>query len=331
MNYRSLLLDDGGTAPEVNKPIEKAEKANQPIQFDGNFGLEKRVGKVGSTQLYGLTILFEEEGEANEIKYELSITYLGLNDGQNFLYRLDRTSPVYINEVIPELLADKLAYETGKIFYPLVVETKRDGKFLAVQNFDEIRKRWSKVRVDLENYYEGEYATRYIRLMDERLMDDNFIQVCFNDDWFIRTYFQSIYKNYKQQLTVEENLLFPNLEPMALGYKTVESLDPLTNHFGAIQLHHKGILEQDELNWATGGYEARYILKPTTKTIQIIIAEWWMKEITEKKVTLKLFSTDTQEDEKLPTNIAASSIESLLFLDGNKTSKSDKSFWSKWF
>ena len=88
MNYRSLLLDDGGIAPEVNKPGEKAERANQPIQFDGHFGLQKRVGKVGSTQLYGLTILFEEEGEANEIKYELSITYLGLNDGQNFLYRL---------------------------------------------------------------------------------------------------------------------------------------------------------------------------------------------------------------------------------------------------
>ncbi len=39
MNYRSLLLDDGGIAPEVNKPGEKAERANQPIQFDGHFGL----------------------------------------------------------------------------------------------------------------------------------------------------------------------------------------------------------------------------------------------------------------------------------------------------
>ncbi len=109
---------------------------------------------------------------------------MGLNDGQNFLYRLDRTSPLYINEVTPELLVDKLAYETGKIFYPLVVETKRDGKFLAIQNFDEIRIRWRKVRLDLETYYEGEYATRYIRLMDEKLMDDNFIQVCFKNDWY---------------------------------------------------------------------------------------------------------------------------------------------------
>ncbi|RBQ01930.1 hypothetical protein [Pedobacter miscanthi] len=331
MNYRSLLLDDSGTAPEVEKLAGETEKANQPIQFDGNFGLEKKIGKEGNVLNYGLTILFEEEKQAHEVKYELSLTYLGLNQEQNFLYRLDRTSAVYVNEVIPELVADKLAYQAGSIFYPLIVETKPDGKFLKVTNCDEIRKRWVKVRSEIENYFEGDYAAKYIRLMNERLMDDNFIQICFREDWFIQTYFQSIYKNYKQQLTVEENLLFPNLEPTALGYKTVETVNPFTNYFGALQLEHKGILEQDEINSATGGYRAKYILSPATKVIQIIIAEWWVKEITEKKVTLKLFSTDKFDDEKLPTNVASSSIESLVFLDGDKTNKREKSFWGSWF
>lgn len=331
MNYRSLLLDDDGSTHEIAKPIEKAERANQPIQFDGNFGLAKRIAKVGSTLHYGLTILFEEEDQANEVKYELSITYLGLNDEQNLVYELDRTSPVYVNEVIPDLLADKLAYEAGKVFYPLVLETRQDGKFIAVKNFADIRKRWDKIKIELENYYEGEYAARYVGLMEERLADDHFIQICFKDDWFITTYFQSIYKNYKEGLALEEYLLFPNLEPMALGYKTIESVNPRTNHFGAIQLEHKGILEQDELNWATGGYEAKYILTPATKNIQAIIAEWWTKEITEKKVTLKLFNIGQRDEEELPTNIGASPIESLVVLDGSKRNRTEKGFWSKWF
>ncbi|MCX2451706.1 hypothetical protein OQX61_10580 [Pedobacter sp. PLR] len=331
MNYKKLLFDGGGVSQEEKISIETIEKANQPIQFDGNFGLERKFGEKGDQQHYGLVILFEEEGLWHEIKYELSVTYLGLNEEQNFLWQLDRTSPVYINEVIPELLADKLAYEAGKIFYPLIVETKRDGKFLGVKNCNEIRKRWTKVRVDIENYFEGTYAAKYIHLMDERLMEDNFIQICFREDWFIQTYFQSIYKNYNAQLNLEEQLVFPNLDPMALGYKTVESVNPRTNHFGALQLQHQGILEQDEINLATGGYQAKYILSPVSKAIQMIIAEWWVKEITEKKVTLKLFTTDKLSNEKLPTNIAAASIENLVFLDGNKTNKSEKGFWGNWF
>lgn len=328
MNYKSLLFDDSGTPQQVKIPIEKA---NQPIQFDGNFGLERKVGEKGNQLHYGLVILFEEEGVSHEIKYELSVTYLGLNEEKNFLWQLDRTSPIYINEVVPELLADKLAYEAGKIFYPLIVETKRDGKFLAIKNCNEIRQKWTAVRVNIENYFEGPYAAKYIHLMDERLMEDNFIQICFRDDWFIQTYFQSIYKSYKAELNLEEQLFFPNLDPMALGYKTAESVNPLTNHFGALQIQHQGILEQDEINFATGGYQAKYILSPVSKAIQMIIAEWWVKEITERKVTLKLFTTDQLSNEELPTNIAPSSIEDLVFLDGNKTNKSEKGFWSNWF
>ncbi|OWK69738.1 hypothetical protein [Pedobacter sp. AJM] len=331
MNYKSLLFDDTHVVQQEQKPAEKVEKGNQPIQFDGNFGLERRLGKNGEKQQYGLTILFEEDGKSNEIKYELSVSYLGLSDEHTFLYQIDRTSPVYINEIIPDLLADKLAYEAGKIFYPLVVETRKDGKFLSVKNSEAIRKRWIKAKAGIEDYFEGVYAAKYIRLMDERLADDHFIQICFRDDWFIQTYFQSIYKNYLKDLSVEGNLLFPNLEPVALGYKTTETVSPRTNHFGSIMLQHEGYLEQDETQQATGGYQAKYILSPASKAVQIIIAEWWIKEISMKKVTLKLFTMDKLDHEKLPTNISASSIEGLVFLDGNKTNKSNKGFWSKWF
>lgn len=331
MNYKSLLFDDTNVSQKEEKPVEKVEIGNQPIQFDGNFGIRRRLVTNGEKQQYGLTILFEEDGKSNEIKYELSVIYLGLSDEHTFLYQIDRTSPVYIDEAIPDLLADKLAYEAGKIFYPLVVETRKDGKFLAVKNSEEIRKRWIKAKAGIEDYFEGIYAAKYIRLMDERLADDHFIQICFRDDWFIQTYFQSIYKNYLKDLNVEENLSFPNLDPAALGYKTIERVSPLTNHFGSIMLQHEGYLEQDETQQATGGYQAKYIFSPASKAVQIIIAEWWIKEISTQKVTLKLFTMDKLDHEKLPTNITASSIEGLVFLDGNKTNKSNKGFWSKWF
>ena len=330
MNYKSLLFDDINSVEKEKPSFVKTDKANQPVQFDKNFGLEKKIEIEGKKQQYGLTILFEEEGASNEIKYELSIIYLGLSREQNFLYQLERTSPVYVNEVIPDLLADKLAYEAGKIFYPLMVEIRKDGKFLAVKNGDEIRKRWVKTKADIEGYFEGAYASKYIQLMNERLAEDDYIQICFRDDWFIKTYFQSIYKPYNQGLKVGENLHFPNLEPKSLGYKTVECVNPVTNHFGAIQLEHQGHLEQDEIQQARGNYQAKYILNPASKAIQIILAEWTVNELTEKKVTLKLFIMGELGNDKLSTEKTSLSIENLVFIDDNKTNKRKQGFWNNW-
>lgn len=324
---RFKLFDE----PEVHLEMDSATEnkninANQPVELNKDLSLNLADNKIRN---YGLTILFEEDDEANEIKYELSVTCLGLSEASTILYRIDKTSPVYVNELIPDLVADKLAYEAGKVFYPLIIETDKNSAYLNVKNINEIQSRWPKIKENLKQYYEGEYAEKYFELMDLRLNDENFIQIIFKEDWFIKVYFQSIYKSYTKQLSLTEYLTFANLDATTFGYKTEQSISKQTNHFGAIELEHKGVLEQDEINFSTGNYHATYYLAPTSKSIQIIVGEWTVKEINEKKITFKLFSMDNKEEEKIPTHIEQSSINSLVFLDGNQSAKT--SFWDKWF
>jgi hypothetical protein len=330
MNQRNLLTDDRHQ-PEALAPVNLLdEKFNQPIQLDHHFSLIRKLNKNGETRRYGLTILFGDGDAANEIKYELAVTYLGLTPENTLLYKLERRSPVYINELIPELVADQLAYEVGKVFYPLNIETGKDGKFLAIQNLEEIRKRWPAVRAAVTAYFEGDFTTRYLQIMDEKLADDGAIQICLRDDWFIQVYFQAIYKSYTESLRIETQLSFPNLEPMTSGYRTIEQVRERTNHFGAIELEHNGLLEQEENQENTGAYQAKYILHPVSKAIQIIIASWRWSGRKDRDINLKLFTLDEESNDTLATGSSSAAIENLIVLDGNEPRKRN-GFWDKWF
>ncbi|WP_316804299.1 hypothetical protein [Pedobacter nototheniae] len=331
MNYRSLLSDESA-APEEQKAFVALEnkKTGLPVQFTGNHGLTSKFNKKGERKNYGLTILTQENSAENEIKYELAVTCLGINEESTISYQIERTGPVYINELEPDLVADKLAYEAGKIFYPLTIETDKEGRFLGVKNINEIRKRWPKAKEKITDYFEGEYVSKYLGLMEERLADDDFIQLIFRDDWFIKVYFQAIYRNYTETLTVEEYLNFPILQPWVSGYKTIEKVNQYTNHFGSVEVNHQGELIQDEENSMTGNYEARYVLNAASKAIQIIIAEWTCKDLTEKRIVFKLFTRDGIETGNVQTNISPSEVDSLVFIDGRKNT-GKTSFWEKWF
>lgn len=330
MNQRNLLTDDS-PQPAALAPVNLLdERFNQPIQLDHHFSLLRKLNKNGETRRYGLTILFGDGDAANEIKYELAVTYLGLTPENTLRYKLERTSPVYINELIPELVADQLAYEVGKVFYPLTIETSKDGKFLAIQNLEEIRKRWPAVRAAVTAYFEGDFTTRYLQLMDEKLADDGAIQICLRDDWFIQVYFQAIYKSYTESLSIETQLNFPNLEPMTAGYHTIERLNELTNHFGAIELEHYGLFKPTENQESIGEYQAKYVLSPVSKAIQIIVASWRWKQGKDRDINLKLFTLDEEGNDTLASGSSSVAIENLIVLDGNETRKRN-GFWNKWF
>lgn len=330
MNQRNLLTDEHHQ-PEALAPVNlRDERFNQPFPLDHNFSLLRKLNKNGETRHYGLTILFGDGDTANEIKYELAVTYLGQTPENTLLYKLERRSPVYINELTPELVADQLAYEVGKVFYPLTIEANKEGKFLSIQNLGEIRKRWPAIRAAVTAYFEGDFTTRYFQLMDEKLADDGAIQICLRDDWFIQVYFQAIYKSYTESLRIETQLTFPNLEPMTSGYHTIEQVNELTNHFGAIEIEHHGLLEEAESQENRGTYNAKYILNPVSKAIQIIIASWEWRERKDRDIKLKLFMLDEEEQGKLVKGSSSAAIENLIVLDGNERKKRN-SFWDKWF
>lgn len=326
---RYKLFDETSTCKESEVHLDKKiENSNQEIVLDLNSALSLDVEKY-KTRNYECTLLFESIHHANEIKYEIRITCLGFTEENTILYQLERTSSVYINQSLPDLLVDKIAMQAGKVFYPLVIETDRNSSYLQIKNFEEIKSRWPIIKKDLEQNFEGQYAEEYFNLMDSRLEDEYFTQLVFKDDWFVKVYFQNIYKKYSTSLSAIDQLFFPNLEVLSLGYKTTQALNRTTNDNGDIELTHKGDLITDELNEDKGTYEATYHLKAVSKCIQSIIASWTILNLNEDKVTFKLLELEVDTIEGLSSSMHQSSLNNLVLLDGNQKVKT--SFWDKLF
>lgn len=287
---------------------------------------------------YGVLITFNEgEEKSNEVKYEVQITRLKPSAEGQPLFQIERTSDVFINEILPDLIADCLAYAVGKVFYPLVITVDQNGGFQRIYNHQEILERWQLVKKKVLDNFEGSLVEGYIERMEKQLVNPDSINLAFlNNDWFIHTFFKPLYKEYGQNRNSESIYKFPiargfNVE----GYLTQEKLGAKSNSFGAIELIHNGTIKplEDELyitNRATGNYEGYYLLHPKFKRIISVISDfsYGVQEKAKVKVKIALIPENDQEfdhDFELDTNVRGLPVTEMVVLDG----PSKKGFWDR--
>ncbi len=252
---------------------------------------------------YGVLISFTTAGEVTTMKYEMMVTYVKtLVDEQVRIFSLERLSPVYINDLAPESTVDQLAYETGKVFYPLLVQVGFDGAFIGIFNHDEIKKRWVETKEKVMEYFTGEETEKYLAQTELMINDGFALDICFRNDWFINTFFAPIYKSYgeaREVKNVRRFALSPNATPE--HFDVIENIDPFLNHYNAIEIHHKGKIDRTELNLFSDGedgegipveaiYEADIVLQKETKSIDAIIANWSWSDGQQKSITLRVFN-----------------------------------------
>ena len=65
---------------------------------------------------YGVLITFVDAEEQNEVKYEVEVTRLKPGIEGQPLFLINRISDVFINETLPDLVADRLADAADKVF-----------------------------------------------------------------------------------------------------------------------------------------------------------------------------------------------------------------------
>lgn len=311
--------------------------ANKTIYYSGINALRLDWPAEVSVK-YGVLITFNEgTEEANEVKYEVQVSRLkpGL-EGQP-LFQIDRISDVFVNEILPDLIADRLAYAAGKVFYPLVITVDQNGGFQTVYNHKEILKRWQSVKAKILGDYEGDLVETYIRRMEKQLASLDNIQLAFLNDWFIQTFFKPIYKEYGQNRTTESVYKFPIAKGFNVeGYITAEKLSGETNSFGAVELLHDGTIKplEDDLfiaNRATGDYEGYYILHPKYKRILSVASDFkhGAPEKSKVKVRITVIPQSGQEfdyDFQLDTNVKGLPVTGMVVIDGQETRKG---FWDR--
>ncbi|MGQ7853678.1 hypothetical protein ACUN24_05470 [Pedobacter sp. WC2501] len=287
---------------------------------------------------YGVLITFNEgEEDSNEVKYEVQVTRLKPGTEGQALFQIDRIGDVFVNEILPDLVADRLAYAAGKVFYPLVITVDQNGGFQTVYNCTEILKRWQSVKIKILNDFEGSLVENYIERMEKLLNNPDSIQVAFSNDWFTQTFFKPLYKEYGQHRTTESIYKFPIAKGFNVeGYITEEKLSGKTNSFGAIELLHNGIIKplEDDLyiaNRAIGNYEGYYLLHPKYRRVISVVSDFSYGAPVVSKVKVKITvipksGEEFDQDFELDTNVKGLPVTEMVMID-RQTSR--KGFWDR--
>ncbi len=301
--------------------------SNKPIYYSNQNALRLEWPPELSVK-YGVLITFVDVEEQNEVKYEVEVTRLKPGIEGQPLFLINRISDVFINESLPDLVADRLADAAGKVFYPLVITLDNNGGFKTIYNYQEILKRWPAVKKKILNEFEGVFVENYLDKMEKRLPDRDILELAlFNNDWFIQAFFKPIYKQYGPSYTSESLYKFPIAENFKTdGYLTKEKLGEVTNDFGGIELLHEGTIlpttgEMDRQNNITGNYEGYYLLHPKVKRILSIVSNFSYEEYHSKTVNVKIFAIPSDGHPfdtsfTLDTNITGVPVTEMVIMDG---------------
>lgn len=291
---------------------EKANSQNR-VLLSSDYTLPYKAKPENYPIKYGVVFTVNNGEVSNEIKYELEITQLKSAQPGTGHFMIDRVGDIYINGITPDLLAEQLAYEAGKVFYPLNIETDRNGKFTRVTNYKDIHKRWLAKREYLIEYFIGDAAFKYIKLMDEAMSSEARVNTTMSKDPFISVYFNGLYKSYSPRLTVNKDVTLPFTgTALQAAYAAQQTINAELNSFGDIEISHSGKLNDDRsiedfeqgLNFslskleqpdsasATGEYESLYVVNPQYNLIEAAISNWTLQLIETKSFNLKLFQVN---------------------------------------
>lgn len=312
--------------------------SNKPIYYS-NLNALRLEWPAELSVKYGVLITFNEgEEDSNEVKYEVRVTRLKPGKEGQPLFQIERITDVFINETLPDLVADRLAYAAGKVFYPLVIAVDQNGGFQGIYNHQEILKRWQSVKKKVLDNFEGGLVEGYIERMEKQLANADSINLAFfNNDWFLQTFFKPVYKEYGQNHVTESIYKFPIVRGFNVeGYLTQEKLGAQSNSFGAIELVHNGTIMplEDELyitNKTTGNYEGYYLLHPKFKRILSVVSDfnYAAKEKAKVKVRITIIPENDKEfdhDFELDTHVKGVPVTEMVMIDRQSPRKG---FWDR--
>ncbi|WP_340199085.1 hypothetical protein [Ascidiimonas sp. W6] len=157
---------------------------------------------------YGCMIIFEEDDVINELRYKLNVTFLEQEEFTSTLL-VDREPDFFINDKIPNNLNEIIPFEVSSFIYPLVVETNYQGNISRINNFDEIKIRWKKLKNTLNRKYDNAILAKYIKQSENYLRSIQSFEKRIFQDWFLNLYFAPIYTSYSDDLYTFKQIGYP--------------------------------------------------------------------------------------------------------------------------
>ncbi|KAA1245322.1 hypothetical protein [Aquimarina sp. RZ0] len=298
----------------------------------------------GFTGKYGCMIILDDHQSRTELRYKLTIKFIGKVDEFTNSFRITRLPEFYINDQAPQDFLDKLAYEVSNVIYPLEIETLRNGQIHSINNHNDVVSRWNITKKRLSKNYKGLLVDKYIKLTDYTLRSPEVFFDKISKDWFLQLYFAPLYNVYSDDFTFGCEIKYPIAgKALPVNYLTELTIEDLENESSKdIIIKGKGKIkdqrcaldieqELDDPYYAkintnekklNGTCDLIYLLDKKTGIVEGYEANFETKFAKPKKVCIKMFLL-----EKIP--------EHSVLIDDQEAeeNKNDnqKGFWTKLF
>jgi len=280
--------------------------------------------------------------EKHTIKEEINVKWLATDSNNYYFLEIDRKA-LYVDDNYSKNTADELAEKTAVIFYPLQIVVDSDGDYVDIYNFNEIRDRWYTIRENILKEFNGEAVKERLKIFEDRLKHDEIISKSFNNDWFLRAFFNGLNIEYKETLTFQNKIKFPVSQKVGeVQFLVQQTILPAVDQYNLVNITQKGFLsdirskddfenglpfsyyvsETDESEKVQGTFEAYYFLDPNTNTTESLFMECEIKLDIPQKVTIEISNLDEIGKLILDTGI------NLYLSDETKSQKADKEI--KW-
>ncbi|MBW1296750.1 hypothetical protein [Aquimarina litoralis] len=291
---------------------------------------------------YGCMIIFDDQKSKTELRYKLTIQFLGKTDDFTNSFRISRLPEFYLDDKVPEDFLDKLAYEVSNVIYPLEIETLRNGQIHTILNHDEVVSRWNQTKKKLQKKYKGPLVDKYINLTDKSLRSEDVFYDKMSKDWFLQLYFAPLYNLYNDGFSFEHSISYPIAgKALAVHYNTkfkVEDLkkemseDIIIKISGDIDDERCALDIENELDdpyyakinpeekKLKGTCDLTYLLDKKTGIVEGYEGDFETQFTTQKKVTVKMFLLEKMNDHSV-----------LIEDEEENKEENQKGFWAKLF
>ena len=190
---------------------------------------------------YGVNLYYSMEGEnVQRIQYNAGLQYCKSYGNNKSILSLTKKN-IVINQNKSDEHIYRLAIECNNSFYPILVGVDRFGQLDIIQA-NTILDRWIKKRPEIERYYKGVIAEKYMNTIEDDLHDKSKVKSLITNDLFYSQFFKIVYgeKSMCNDVSFVNNLyLAPFQGYLTFRSKQTISYDEILN---SVSVNHQGVL-----------------------------------------------------------------------------------------
>ena len=285
-HLKEIFIDENTYQSFIERENEKRPK-NSPI-------LEYK--PIKNKTIYNVFYTFSDDEEQTNISFQTSIEGLENNPKINgYIVQINRTSITLLNNEEPELVIDELALATAKVIYPLQIILNYRGKFVGINNYEEIVKRWEIVKENIRDNFESEQTENYIISTGATLQSKETLLASLKKDWFLNAYFSEIYINYYSKYKINKTINFPVVSDFEDSkYSIVQEMNKYSDDESQLTISQAGLIDNEtnknneDLIPINGAFESKYLLDPLDRSIKKLTLQCTLDYITPKKLSIAI-------------------------------------------